>query len=142
MKKGSAKMSEQHKILYVEDNPDLLHLTREMLERRGCTVTTAATLAEAREQVALAPPDIILLDNNLPDGRGIDFLRELRKTSKIPVIMVTSLTGAAQMEALEAGCNDYVRKPYDRNDLMERIKRLLAGDNSDAQDAGGKSCET
>jgi DNA-binding response OmpR family regulator len=132
MKKGGAIMSEQHKILYVEDNPDLLRLTREMLERRNYAVTTAATLAEAREQVALAPPDIILLDNNLPDGMGIDFLRELRKTSKIPVIMVTSLSGAAQMEALEAGCDDYVRKPYDRNDLMERIKSLLAGGNSDA----------
>jgi DNA-binding response OmpR family regulator len=132
MKKGGAKMSEQHKILYVEDNPDLLRLTREMLARRGYAVLTAATLTEAREQVAGAPPDIILLDNNLPDGTGIDFLRELRKTSKIPVIMVTSLTGAAQMEALEAGCDDYVRKPYDRNDLMERIKRLLAGDSRDA----------
>jgi DNA-binding response OmpR family regulator len=125
-------MSEQHKILYVEDNPDLLHLTRETLERRNYAVTTAATLAEAREQVALAPPDIILLDNNLPDGMGIDFLRELRKTSKIPVIMVTSLSGAAQMEALEAGCDEYVRKPYDRNDLMERIKSLLTSDNRDA----------
>jgi two-component system KDP operon response regulator KdpE len=134
MKKGGAKMCEQHKILYVEDNPDLLRLTREMLERRGYAVLTAATLAEAREQVALAPPDIILLDNNLPDGMGIDFLRELRKTSKIPVIMVTSLSGAAQMEALEAGCDDYVRKPYDRNDLMERIASLLAG-GSDSRDA-------
>jgi DNA-binding response OmpR family regulator len=121
-------MSEQHKILYVEDNPDLLHLTREMLERRGYAVTTAATLAEAREQMAGAPPDIILLDNNLSDGMGIDFLRELRKTSKIPVIMVTSLSGAAQPEALEAGCDEYVRKPYDRNDLMERIAGLLSRD--------------
>jgi two-component system KDP operon response regulator KdpE len=129
-------MSERRKILYVEDDADLLRLTRRILERRGCAVTTAATLAEAREQLAGAPPDIILLDNNLPDGRGIDFLRELRQTSKVPVIMVTSSVGAAQIEAVEAGCDDYVKKPCDMNDLTERIARLLSHGSRDAPDTG------
>jgi two-component system phosphate regulon response regulator OmpR len=126
-------MDEQPKILYIEDNAALSQMMGRLLGgKHGYSVTLAATLAAGRESLSGIPPDIILLDNNLPDGAGVDFLRELRQTSSVPVIMVTSLTEAETADAFEAGCNDYLRKPFIVDDLTERIEKILRHGNRDA----------
>lgn len=113
-------------ILCVEDNMQVQLFNKQLLEAKGFTVRLAMTLAEARETVAREMPGLIILDIHLPDGNGLDFLRELRKTSTVPIIALTNdnedkdlVTGFA------SGCDDYVPKPYTFPVLYARIEALL-----------------
>jgi DNA-binding response OmpR family regulator len=85
-------------ILLVEDNEQILHANERMLKRRGYTVAAALTLAEARQRIMEQTPDAIVLDIMLPDGNGLDFMRELRRQSStnelasVPILLLTGLT--------------------------------------------------
>jgi DNA-binding response OmpR family regulator len=113
-------------VLCVEDNPQVQMLNKPLLEAKGFAVELAMTLAEAREAVGRSMPDVIILDMRLPDGSGLDFLRELRKTSAVPVIALTVKKEDADIiEGMESGCDDYVPKPYSFPVLYTRIEGLL-----------------
>jgi DNA-binding response OmpR family regulator len=113
-------------ILLVEDNEQILRGNERMLRRRGYEPVTAMTLREARERVALAVPDAIVLDIMLPDGSGLTFMRELRKTSNIPILLLTGLTTPTDIvRGLDDGGDDYLTKPYDFSVLLARIEALL-----------------
>ncbi|MCL2066474.1 MAG: response regulator transcription factor [Treponema sp.] len=117
-------------ILLVEDNEQILRGNERMLKRRGYTVATALTLAEARFCIEKQIPDAIVLDIMLPDGSGLDFLRELRiennKLSDIPVLLLTGLTTPEDViRGLSEGGDDYLAKPYDFGVLLARIEALL-----------------
>ena len=113
-------------LLIVEDEPSMQANNKKILERRGYPVCQAFTLTEAREAVAKEMPRAIILDVQLPDGCGLDFLQELRKTSNVPVILLTSL-GTTQdiIRGLEAGGDDYLPKPYDLTVFLMRLTALL-----------------
>jgi DNA-binding response OmpR family regulator len=113
-------------ILCVEDNLQVQTFNKPLLEARGFTVRLAMTLAEAREALEKETPDLIILDIRLPDGSGLDFLRELRKVSAVPVIALTN-DGAEQdiVAGLAGGCDDYMSKPYTFPVLHARIEALL-----------------
>lgn len=119
-------------ILLVEDNEQILRGNERMLKRRGYQVLTAMTLREARERMS-APisggktsPDAIVLDIMLPDGSGLDFMCELRRTSNIPVLLLTGLTAPEDVvRGLSDGGDDYLTKPYDFAVLLARIEALL-----------------
>jgi DNA-binding response OmpR family regulator len=98
-----------------------------MLERRGgYSVRTAMNLAEARKRIKESAPDIIVLDIMLPDGSGLNFLRELRYDANIPVLLLTALGESSDVVAgLKAGGDDYLVKPYDNEVLLARIESLL-----------------
>lgn len=113
-------------ILCVEDNPKVQMMNRPLLESKGYTVKMAMTIAEAREAVKQAIPDLIILDIRLPDGNGLDFLRELRKTSTVPVIALTNdIEEQDTVEGLASGCDDYIHKPYSLAILGARIDALI-----------------
>ena len=115
-------------ILLVEDNEDIQRANKKMLERRGgFNVRLAMNLAEARKQVAHAKPDIMVLDILLPDGNGLDFLRELRAgLSCIPVLLLSVLGKAGDIvNGLQAGADDYMAKPYENAVMLARIESLL-----------------
>lgn len=113
-------------ILLVEDNEQILYGNERMLKRRGYHVTTALTLKEARERMNEAEPAAIVLDIMLPDGSGLDFMRELRQKSNIPVLLLTGLTTPEDIiRGLTEGGDDYLTKPYDFNVLLARIEALL-----------------
>ena len=113
-------------ILLVEDNPKVQAFNRDLLEEAGYAVRMALTLAEAREILAREEPDAMILDIGMPDGNGLDFLRELRRTSGIPVLMLTGYDDNADVvEGFESGCDDYLPKPYTFEVLHARLKRLL-----------------
>ena len=116
-------------ILCVEDNMQVQTFNKSLLEAKGFTVKTAMTLAQAREIIGRETPSLIVLDIYLPDGNGLDFLRELRKqqkTSNVPVIALTVDKEDNDLVAgFASGCDDYLPKPYNFDVLYARIQGLL-----------------
>jgi DNA-binding response OmpR family regulator len=113
-------------ILLVEDNEQILFGNERMLKRRGYDVMTALTLREAKERIETAMPDAIVLDIMLPDGSGLDFMRELRVSSNVPVLLLTGLTTPEDIvRGLTEGGDDYLTKPYDFGVFMARVEALL-----------------
>jgi DNA-binding response OmpR family regulator len=113
-------------ILLVEDNEQILYGNERMLRRRNYDVITALTLSEARKRMDETTPDAIVLDIMMPDGSGLDFMRELRKKSEIPILLLTGLaTSEDIVNGLAEGGDDYLTKPYDFSILLARIEALL-----------------
>ena len=113
-------------ILLVEDDGKLLNANRLLMERGGYRVFTAECMSEAKKRMKEEPPDLIVLDIMLPDGSGLDFLAEIRRTSRAPVLLLTSMaTNTDIMRGLEAGGDDYLPKPFDVGVLLVRVKALL-----------------
>ncbi|MCL1895838.1 MAG: response regulator transcription factor [Clostridiales bacterium] len=114
-------------LLLVEDEPLVQANNKKILERRGYAVRQAYSLAEAWEAVnGEEAPGAIVLDIQLPDGSGLEFLHELRKSSNIPVLILTAM-GTPQdiVLGLEAGGDDYLPKPYDLPVFLMRVQALL-----------------
>lgn len=113
-------------ILLVEDNKDVQNFNKRLLEGKGFNVETALTLADARMYFGKRQADAIILDIGMPDGNGLDFLRELRQTSKIPVLILTGYGESKDVVlGFNAGCDDYLAKPYTFDVLLVRLKHLL-----------------
>jgi DNA-binding response OmpR family regulator len=113
-------------ILLVEDNEQIMRGNERMLKRRGYEVTTALTLAEARETMETQFPHLIVLDIMLPDGSGLAFMRNLRQHSQVPILLLTGLTAPEDVvRGLSQGGDDYLTKPYDFEVLLARVEALL-----------------
>jgi DNA-binding response OmpR family regulator len=113
-------------ILLVEDNKKVQAFNKPLFMKRGFSVETAVTLAEAREAMQRQTPDAIILDIGMPDGSGLDFLGELRRTSNIPVLLLTGYGEDKDIVAgFQTGCDDYLAKPYTFEVLHVRLLRLL-----------------
>jgi len=118
-------------VLLLEDNVDVLDLNRRMLEEEGAIVLTAATIAEARERLKIAAPDVAVLDIMLPDGSGIDFLTELRQVCDALVLFLTAKAEQGDiLKGLKVGGNDYITKPYDIDEFRMRVASFLNLANS------------
>jgi DNA-binding response OmpR family regulator len=111
-------------ILLIEDDREIQENNKDLLEvNDDYAVRTAMNLAEAREQITKETPDIIVLDIILPDGSGLDFIKEI---NDIPVLLLTALGEKSDIvKGLRAGGDDYLAKPYDDNVLLARIESLL-----------------
>ncbi len=122
-----AKLEPRDKVLLVEDFKDTVTIIRMLLEKNGYDVATALSLAEARKQIRTTIPDVIILDINLPDGSGLDFLQELRDIQPdIPVIMLTAYTELDNaVRSLQQGVNDFIPKPFDNNYLVHSVGRAV-----------------
>lgn len=114
------------KILVVDDEPAVTDLLMYNLHKANYDVLTAADGAEALNIVRQSNPDLILLDLMLPVVGGLDVCRELRKTSDVPIIMITALGEEIdRVVGLELGADDYVSKPFSVRELLARIKAVL-----------------
>ena len=114
------------KLLLIEDNPRIQLANKDMLELLGYEVAIAMNLAEARICLLAQMPDVVVLDIMLPDGSGLDFLRELRQNADLPVLMLTALgTTEDTVRGLSLGADDYLAKPYDYPILAARVDALL-----------------
>ncbi|MBP3645630.1 MAG: response regulator transcription factor [Clostridia bacterium] len=119
-------MSEKQRILLVDDDPNISHLVRLYLEKEGYAVTEAARGDEALELFRQTPPDLVLLDVMLPGMDGLSVLKEIRKTSKAPVVMLTARDETFdKVLGLELGADDYVTKPFETKELVARVKAVL-----------------
>lgn len=114
-------------VLMVEDNEHVLALNRAVLEREGCTVLSAVSLAGARRALTKHPAiDIAVLDILLPDGNGLAFIPELREATSAPVLLLTSKRDYEDMvKGLTGGADDYMTKPYRVEELLARMVALL-----------------
>jgi DNA-binding response OmpR family regulator len=114
-------------ILCVEDDLNILGNNRAVLIQAGYAVLTAENLAQARIHLSKQAPGAIVLDIMLPDGNGLEFLKELRAAgSKIPVIMLTAWGESFNVaKGLRAGANDYLGKPFEYEVLLARVEVLF-----------------
>lgn len=114
------------RVLLVEDDNLLGEAVDEQITRDGHSTDHVTTLRDARRYVEAANYDLILLDLLLPDGKGIDFLRELRVGgSSVPVIILTALDQVAdRIAGLNAGADDYLVKPFDLSELSARVNAV------------------
>jgi len=114
------------RVLVVDDEPQILRALRASLRGAGFEVETAETAEAALTALAVNPPDAVILDLVLPDGRGTDVCRELRTWSRVPVI-VLSVVGEEEekVAALDAGADDYVTKPFGIDELLARLRAAL-----------------
>jgi DNA-binding response OmpR family regulator len=114
------------RVLVIDDEPQILRALRINLSVRGYEVFTAASGAEALKTAADHRPDVIVLDLGLPDMSGIDVLGGLRGWLTAPVIVLSARTDSSdKVEALDAGADDYVTKPFALEELLARLRALL-----------------
>jgi DNA-binding response OmpR family regulator len=113
-------------VLVVDDDPDIRVLLKELLERQGYGVTEAANGKEALRALYSVPPDVVLLDVSMPELDGWQTLERIRDLSDVPVAMLTAR--AAELEkvrGLKAGADDYITKPFGRQELLARVEAML-----------------
>jgi len=137
------------RILHVEDQDLNRRLVRAILERaadprlRATIVDEAPDLHTARSSLAAHLPDVVLLDVRLPDGNGLDFLRELRSEHSSPrvVVMSASVLASERDDAIRAGCDAFVGKPYTATEITDMLTTMLFSDDVLARppSAGGRS---
>ena len=124
-----------HRILIVDDEPAVTDLLAYNLRKTHYEVLVAADGGTAMQLAREACPDLILLDLMLPVVDGLDVCRELRKTSSVPIIMITALGEETdRVVGLELGADDYVTKPFSVRELMARIKAVLRRTQSAEQE--------
>jgi DNA-binding response OmpR family regulator len=113
-------------LLLIDGSQVLMELTRRILERAGYSVRLAVGIAGAREWFADYTPDGIILEKELPDGSGLDFLRELREKSEMPVLFVSD-RWEDELPALNAGASDYMKKPCNYDVMIARLGAIMKG---------------
>lgn len=119
-------MSEPQKVLVVDDEPQITRVLRHSLTAHRYDVRTAADGLSALETFRDWHPDLIITDLQMPEMDGIAFCREIRKTSQLPIV-VLSVRGEerTKVEALDAGADDYVTKPFGIDELLARVRAAL-----------------
>lgn len=114
------------RILIVDDEPKVLSIVRSYLQKDGYLTLEAQDGKRALDVFRREKPDLIILDIMLPEMDGLDVLREVRKTSQVPVIMLTARAeDADKLVGLELGADDYVVKPFSPRELTARVKAVL-----------------
>jgi len=113
------------RVLVVDDEPQILRALAINLRARHYDVHTAATGADALATAAAHPPDLVILDLGLPDIDGIEVVRGLRGWSTAPIIILSGRSDSAdKVDALDAGADDYLTKPFGVGELMARLRAL------------------
>jgi two-component system, OmpR family, KDP operon response regulator KdpE len=113
------------RVLVVDDEPQILRALRINLHARHYDVVTAGTGRAALDAAADAHPDLVILDLGLPDIDGVDVIRSLRKWTPVPIVILSGrMNSAAKVDALDAGADDYVTKPFSVEELLARIRAV------------------
>ena len=119
-------MTAPHTVLVVEDETSIASFVAASLRNAGYVVSTAATAQAALVQLAAEAPALVILDLNLPDGDGVELCRRIRKTSDVPILMLTARDeDIDKIIGLEVGADDYMTKPFNPRELVARVKSIL-----------------
>jgi two-component system KDP operon response regulator KdpE len=125
----------------VEDEPQIRRFVREALQGEGWRVHEAATLRSGLAEAGTRKPDLLVLDLGLPDGDGVDLIRDVRGWSAVPIIVLSARVDEQdKIAALDAGADDYLTKPFGVGELLARVRanlrrpRRAASDGAAAED--------
>jgi two-component system KDP operon response regulator KdpE len=118
--------------LVLEDEREIRHFVRISLESEGWQVVEAGTIQQGLVEAGTRRPDLVIADLGLPDGDGVDFIREVRTWSGVPIIVLSARTHEGEkVAALDAGADDYISKPFGVAELLARtranLRRVRAG---------------
>lgn len=131
------------RVLVVEDEPQLVRALEMNLKARKYEVDMAPNGGTALRLAGARPPDAVLLDLGLPDMDGIDVIRELRGSFRAPILVVSARnTSDEKVEALDAGADDFVTKPFSMEELMARLRAAIRSKESVARYDGPALVET
>lgn len=113
-------------VIVIEDEPTIRRFIKMSLEAEGCLVFEADSMQRGLIEAGTRRPDMVVLDLGLPDGDGVDFIRDLRTWSDIPIIVLSARTTEAdKVGALDAGADDYLTKPFGAAELLARVRAQL-----------------
>jgi two-component system, OmpR family, KDP operon response regulator KdpE len=114
------------RVLVVDDERQILRALKVILREAGYEVIEAVSIEEALDRAAVRPPDAAIVDLMLPDGSGVELCRRLREWSTMPILVLSAVgEEEAKVEALEAGADDYVTKPFGTRELVARLGAVL-----------------
>ena len=113
-------------VIVIEDEPTIGRFVAMALQAEGCQVHAADRMQRGLIEAGTRHPDLVVLDLGLPDGDGMDFIRDLRTWSDCPIIVLSARTTEAdKVGALDAGADDYLTKPFSTKELLARIRAVL-----------------
>ncbi len=113
-------------VLVVDDEPQIVRGLKVILRAAGYDVRAAATKQEALDAVAVRAPDALVLDLVLPDGSGVEVCEEVRRWSRLPILVLSAVGDEREkVRALDAGADDYVTKPFGNEELLARLRAVL-----------------
>ncbi|AMP10850.1 two-component system response regulator KdpE [Collimonas sp. NPDC087041] len=112
--------------LLVEDEPQIRRFVRAALESEGWQIFEAETMQRGLIDCGTRKPNLVILDLGLPDGDGVDFILDVRKWSRVPIIVLSARVNEAdKIRALDAGADDYLSKPFGVGELLARVRATL-----------------
>jgi two-component system KDP operon response regulator KdpE len=127
------------RVLVVDDEPQIVRGLKIILRSAGYSVEAAETKADALALLASRPPDALVLDLVLPDGEGVEVCREVRRWSRLPILVLSAVGDEREkVRALDAGADDYVTKPFGTDELLARLRAVL---RRSVQDGGSSQVE-
>ena len=113
-------------VVIIEDEPQIRRFVRTALEAEGWQVFEADTSKKGLSEAGTRKPDLLVLDLGLPDGDGLDLIRDVRGWSGVPIIVLSARSGEAdKIAALDAGADDYLTKPFGTGELLARVRANL-----------------
>ena len=129
------------RVLIAGDEPQLVRGLQIMLRTAGYVVETARTALDMLAILAAHPPDVLVLDFVLPDGQGVEVCTQVRRCSKLPILIMSAIGEEHEkVRALDAGADDYLAKPFRGDELLARLsgilRRSVAGDGSSTLEIG------
>ena len=123
-------------VLIVEDEKLIRRFVRASLEEEGCRVYEAGTCADGLLEAGANKPDLIVLDLGLPDGNGVDFIRDLRAWSDVPILVLSARSNEKdKIQALDVWADDYLTKPFGVGELRARARALLRRQSRSSDEA-------
>jgi len=128
----------KYSLLVVDDERSIRSSLKRVFTAEGFRVETAATVAAGRAALSDSPPDLVIMDLKLPDGNGLDFLQEVRRLDRsIQTILITAYGDVQQaVEAMKAGAGDFLKKPYELDELLLAVRAAVRNLDRDTQLAG------
>jgi two-component system KDP operon response regulator KdpE len=113
-------------VLVVDDEPQIVRGLKIILRSAGYSVEAAESKSEALAMLASRPPDALVLDLVLPDGQGVEVCEEVRRWSRLPIVVLSAVGDEREkVRALDAGADDYVTKPFGTDELLARLRAVL-----------------
>ena len=127
MQEATLQDQKLKKVLIIEDEGDMCLLLNILLNGKEMELDHVKNLTDAEEYLQQQQPAVVLLDNKLPDGYGVDFITYLKKNyPNVKIIMISGYDGAVKDVALEAGADVYLEKPFTKDQLYTSIKGLIS----------------